>query len=431
MQTRGVAGLPSGTITLLFSDIEGSTRLLRRLGPAYEALLGEHRSLLRGAFTEAGGAEVETRGDSFLVAFQSAHEAVKGAVAAQRALAAQTWPANVEVRVRMGMHTGEPTLAAEGYVGLDVHRAARIGEAASGGQVLVSEATRAVIGDDVVLRDLGEYQLAGLERPERLYQVVAPGLASEFGPLRAQPPSRPQRDPWRASRELEQVGWRVNGLRGVAPAAFSRPLEALAGRVLAAARLVADTDRTLVAADRDDLAGRVADYEARASVAPHVAQAGAELAQQLVALDRLPERRRALEEQISRLEDELGPLELRLQSSPRSSASHALLEELEDWRGRLVSVTQLLEQTLAAAPRAPELPPGPLRRTRRRGIFRAGSKYVVLEADEQGAKYPRVVASLVEALQLREHLRAARRFGSKHGDPHTQDHHDRSSPWVG
>jgi class 3 adenylate cyclase len=417
MQTRRVAGLPSGKITLLFSDIEGSTRLLRRLGPAYEALLGEHRSLLRGAFAEAGGAEVETRGDSFLVAFRSAHEAVNGAVAAQRALGAHSWPEGVEVRVRMGMHTGEPALAAEGYIGLDVHRAARIGATANGGQVLVSESTRALIGEEVALRDLGEYGLAGLERPERLYQVVAPGLPREFGPLRAQPPRRPQRDPCRTSRELEQVGWRVNGLRGVAPGAFSRPVEALAGRVLAAARLVADTDRTLVAADRDDLAGRLADYEARASVAPHVAQAGAELAQQLVALDRLPERRRALEEQISRLEDQLGSLELRLQSAPRSSASPALLEELEDWRSTLVSVTQLLEETVAAAPRAPELPPGPLRRTRRRGIFRAGSKYVVFEADEQGAKHPRVVASLAEALQLREQLRAARRFGSKHEDP--------------
>jgi hypothetical protein len=325
----------------------------------------------------------------------------------------------------MGLHTGEPVLAAEGYIGLDVHRAARIGETANGGQVLVSESTRALIGEEVTLRDLGEYGLAGLERPERLYQVVAPGLSREFGPLRAQPPERPQRDPCRAPRELEQVGWRVNGLRGVAPAAFSRPLEALAGRVLAAARLVADTDRTLVAADRDDLAGRLADYEARASVAPHVAQAGAELAQQLVAIDRLPERRRALEEQIGRLEDQLGSLELRLQTAPRSSASPALLEELEDWRSCLVSVTQLLEETLEAAPDAPEFPPGPLRRTRRRGIFRSGGKYVVLEKDDQGARHPKVVTSLAEALELREVLRSARR---RRGDPH--DRRDPSSPWV-
>ena len=186
--------LPSGTVSLLFSDIEGSTGLLRRLGPAYEALLGEHRRLLRLAFTGAGGEEVETRGDSFLVAFASAHAAVQGAVAAQRALAAHTWPGGVAPRVRMGVHTGEPVVSSEGYVGLDVHRAARIGDAANGGQVLVSESTRSLVGDEIALRDLGEFRLAGLDRPERLYQVVASGLLTEFEPPRAQPQARRRRE---------------------------------------------------------------------------------------------------------------------------------------------------------------------------------------------------------------------------------------------
>src|SRR4051812_10149618 len=131
-------GLPSGTVRLLFWDIEGSTGLLRRLGPAYEALLTEHRRLLRDAFAQSGGKEVETRGDSFLVAFGSARAAVEGSVAAQRALAAHSWPDGVQPRVRMGVHTGEPTVSSEGYVGFDVHRAARIGDAANAGQVLVS-----------------------------------------------------------------------------------------------------------------------------------------------------------------------------------------------------------------------------------------------------------------------------------------------------
>jgi class 3 adenylate cyclase len=404
-----MAPLPPGTVTLLFSDIEGSTRLLRRLGPAYEALLLEHRRLLRAAFAGAGGEEIETRGDSFMVAFHSAHAAVEGAVAAQRALAAHSWPDGVEARVRIGIHTGEPVLAAEGYVGLDVHRAARIGEVAHGGQVLVSESTRALIGDEVVLRDLGEHRLAGLERPERLYQVVAPGLGSEFGPLRAQRPVRRQRDRRRTPRDLTQVGWRVHGLRAVAPPALSRPLEALAGKVLAAARLVADADRTLEAIDRDELAARLADYQACVSVAPHVAQAAAELAPQLVALDRLPERRRAVEEHVSLLEEELEPLELRLRGAPRVGAAAALLEELDDLRNRLVETTRLLAETHAAAPPAPQVPLGQLHRTRRRGIFRAGSAYVVLEADEHGAKRPQVAASLANAIELREILRAARR----------------------
>lgn len=421
-----MAPLPSGTVTLLFSDIEGSTRLLRLLGPAYETLLTEHRRLLRAAFAAAGGEEVESRGDSFLAAFGSAHAAVEGAVATQRALAAHTWPDGVEARVRIGVHTGEPQLASEGYVGIDVHRAARIGEAANGGQVLVSEATRALIGDEVVLRDLGEYRLAGLERPERLYQVIASGLASEFGPLRAQPPVRRQRGRLPAPPDLKQVGWRVHGLRGVAPPALSRPLEALAGKVLAAARLVADANRTLATVDRDELAGRLADYQARASVAPHVAQAAAELTQQLVALDRLPERRRAVEECVTRLEDELGQLELRLRGAPRAGTAPALIEELDDLRSRLIDKAQLLEETQAAAPSAPKFPTGRLHRTRWRGIFRAGSAYVVVEADEHGAKRPQVAASLAEAIELREILRAARR---RAGDP--RDRPDPRAPIGG
>jgi Adenylate and Guanylate cyclase catalytic domain len=353
--------------------------------PAYEALLTEHRRLLRAAFAQAGGAEVETRGDSFLVAFRLPHEAVEGAVEAQRALAAHTWPDRVEVRVRMGMHTGEPVLAAEGYIGLDVHRAARIGETANGGQVLVSESTRALIGDEVALRDLGEYRLAGLERPERLYQVVAPDLASEFGPLRAGAPSVRRKDRLRTPGELEQVGWRLHDLLGIAPAALSQPLEALAGKVLAAARLAADADRTLASIDRGELASRVADYEARASVALHVAQARAELSRQLAALDRLPERRPA-------------------------RANHSSRR----WRSHRARPSSLLVRS--GAPVGVDLPRR--RQLRRRRGRRSGR-----------AKHPKVVASLAQALELRELLRAARRGRGTPHDPHAQDHHAGSSPW--
>ncbi len=374
----------------------------------------EHRKLLRAAFAGAGGEEVETRGDSFLAAFHSAHAAVDAAVAVQHALAEHTWPEGVEARVRIGVHTGEPRLSSEGYVGLDVHRAARIGEVANGGQVLVSESTRTLIGDDVALRDLGEYRLAGLESPERLYQVVAPGLASDFGPLRAQPPQRRRRDRRRAPHDVMQVGWHVHDLRRVAPAALTRPVETLAGKVLAAARLVADADRTLAAIDRDELARRVADHQARASVAPPVAQAAAELAAQLAALDRLPERRRAVADHVSRLAEQLESLELRLRGAPRVGAAPALLEELDDLSNDLIDRSRLLAETQAAAPPAPRVPIGKLHRTRRRGIFRVGRAYVVLEADEHGAKYPKVVSSLAEAIEAREISRAARR---RAGDP--------------
>jgi len=181
--------LPTGTLTFLFSDIEGSTRLLQSAGAAYTQLLERHQALLRAAFGAAGGVEVATEGDSFFVVFASAGSAVRAAAAAQRALAAETWPPSVgEVRVRIGLHTGEGTLGGDNYVGLDVHRAARIGAAAHGGQVLLSDTTRALVSaslpDDFSLRDLGEHRLKDLDQPERLVQLVVNGLRGEFPPPR-------------------------------------------------------------------------------------------------------------------------------------------------------------------------------------------------------------------------------------------------------
>jgi class 3 adenylate cyclase len=180
--------LPSGTVTFLFTDIEGSTRLLESLGDRYAETLADHRRLLRAAFEQAGGREVDTEGDAFFVAFARAKDAVAAAVAAQRALASYPWSDAQEVRVRMGIHTGEPTVTAEGYVGADVHRGARICSAGHGGQVLVSQTTRDLLGDDspegAVLRDLGEHRLKDLTNPQRLFQLVIPELPSDFPPLK-------------------------------------------------------------------------------------------------------------------------------------------------------------------------------------------------------------------------------------------------------
>jgi hypothetical protein len=147
-------------------------------------------------------------------------------------------------------------------------------------------------------------------------------------------------------------------------------------------------------------------------VAPHVAQAAVELEQQLLALDRLPERRRAVEEDVLRLDDELESLELRLRNAPRAGPLPALREELGDLRNRLTEAVRLLEETNAAAPSTPPIPTDRLRRTRRRGIYRAGSTYIVLQADEHGVKRPTVAASLAEAIRLRKSLRAARHPGA-------------------
>ena len=187
MREAGTA--PGGTATFLFTDIEGSTRLEQAVGTArYGALRERHRELLRSAFADAGGTEEGTEGDSFFVTFDTARAAVSAAVAAQRAIAAEPWDGGAEVRVRMGIHTGEPMRVGGSLVGLDINRAARIASAAHGGQILVSDATRALVTgslpSDVRLRDLGTYRLRDLTEDERLAQVDADGLPTAFPPPR-------------------------------------------------------------------------------------------------------------------------------------------------------------------------------------------------------------------------------------------------------
>ena len=166
--------LPAGTITLLFTDIEGSTHLLQQLGERYAELLTECRYLLSAAFHKYSGHEVDTQGDAMFFVFTHANDALLAAVDAQRELASHSWPGDVAVRVRMGLHTGEPSRLAEGYVGLDVHYAARIMSSAYGGQVLLSHTTRDLVEHDlpvgVGLRYLGEHYLKDLERPIPLSQ---------------------------------------------------------------------------------------------------------------------------------------------------------------------------------------------------------------------------------------------------------------------
>jgi predicted ATPase/class 3 adenylate cyclase len=179
--------MPTGTVTFLFSDIEGSTRLVQALGDDYPELLEQHQRLLRRAFAEGGGVVVGTEGDSFFVVFPGASEALRAAIDSQLALEAHPWPEGGRVRVRIGLHTGEGALGADNYVGVDVHRAARIAAAGHGGQVLVSDTTRTLVDhalpDGVVLRDLGQHRLKDLMKPERIFQVVHPVLSSEFAPL--------------------------------------------------------------------------------------------------------------------------------------------------------------------------------------------------------------------------------------------------------
>jgi class 3 adenylate cyclase len=229
-----MVGLPSGTVTFLFSDIESSTRLLRELGDEWEETLAAHNQILRASFAEAGGREVDRQGDAFFAVFPTARSALEAAASAQRALAAHAWPRGAEVHVRMGVHTGEPSVGGEGYLGVDVVRAARICSAAHGGQVLVSESTRALVGT-ADLRDLGLHRLKDMEEPERLYQLVLPDSPAEFPPPRGV--DTPQEPPpaLLAGRELE-LATRATALaerfEGLGPAIDRQVREALAAKGL-------------------------------------------------------------------------------------------------------------------------------------------------------------------------------------------------------
>jgi class 3 adenylate cyclase len=194
MLSSTMPNLPSGTVTFLFSDIEGSTGLLKRLGDTgYAELLATHRRLMRETFAGYGGQEIDTQGDAFFYSFSRARDGVGAAVAVQRAHAGNDWPEGVSVRLRIGLHTGEPAVGDEGYTGLDVVRASRLAAIGRGGQVLLSDTTRAIVAGDlpegVEMRSLGERPLRDIERPEPLSELVIPDVEVSGA---AASPSKPE-----------------------------------------------------------------------------------------------------------------------------------------------------------------------------------------------------------------------------------------------
>ena len=207
--------LPTGTVTFLFTDVEGSTRMLHELGNEYNELQTRHLQILTNACLAADGRIVRTEGDALFAVFTTPAAGVRTAVTGQRALAAEPWPGGNAIRVRMGIHTGEGALAGGDYIGLDVNLAARIAAAANGGQVVLSDATRALVErtlpDGVTMRDLGRYALKDFEEPQRLYDLVVDGVATDHGPLRTAGERRSNLPAARTSfvgreRELDDVG---------------------------------------------------------------------------------------------------------------------------------------------------------------------------------------------------------------------------------
>lgn len=181
-----IRSLPRGPVTFLFTDIEDSTGLVRKLGDAYAKVLREVRTIIRTAVRESEGHEIDARGDEFFAVFPKPASAVDAAVAIQRAILARKWPKKARVCLRIGVHSGRPKLTETGYVGIAVHTAARVCSAGHGGQILLTSATRTALGDleEVALRDLGRHSLHGLSEPESLFQLEAQGLTAEFPALR-------------------------------------------------------------------------------------------------------------------------------------------------------------------------------------------------------------------------------------------------------
>ncbi len=245
--------LPSGTVTFLFSDIEGSTRLLQQLGDGWGGVLSEHNRIMREAFATAGGREVDRQGDAFFAVFPRARDAVVAAATGQRGLAEATWPDGVRLRVRMGIHTGEPAIGDEGYLGLDVVRAARICSLAAGGQVLVSETTRALVrsdADGLSFLDVGEHRLKDIDEPERLFQLAGGGLSDDVPvPALVAPPGDVMEV---AGRELELADRALRQLREL----DLGPLESLGPRIH---RQVAEALKQVPPAERARAAGELSE----------------------------------------------------------------------------------------------------------------------------------------------------------------------------
>jgi class 3 adenylate cyclase len=213
-----MAQLPAGTVTFVFTDLEGSTALVKQLGDDYGEVLSQHRRIVRDVFGSAGGTEIDTQGDAFFYAFPRAREAVGASVEVQRRHAVAEWPSRAQVRVRIGLHTGEPAVGEEGYHGLDVVRAARICTVARGGNVLLSETTKALIGsslpEGVSVFPLGERQLKGIDEPERVFELDIEGVEST--PQPAPEPERKPKGPKRKKggsdfdRRMEDFGQRLS-----------------------------------------------------------------------------------------------------------------------------------------------------------------------------------------------------------------------------
>jgi class 3 adenylate cyclase len=391
---------PTGTVTMLFTDVEGSTALVHALGEDYGAVLQQHRSLLRRALADSGGYEVDCRADELFAVFQSAKDGVTAALAAQRLLAAHAWPEGSPVRVRMGLHTGEPGVEGGIYLGLDVHRAARIGAAGHGGQILLSQTTRDLVADGFEVRDLGSYSLAGLPVAERIFQLAAAGLRSEFPALRVEsserrlnPSGLPRRRPRRPT--LADAAWHVRQLLPGVAASLQTPLAELGGALFTADRALTRANEFLERVDHKQLSRRLVAQRKAGVTLQRAREEADKLQARIDCVDQLEDRRHALASLAPQLPDKLDALRTE--------------QEITRLHERVATAADHLDQALTSAARALDPLSFKLARTRWRGIYRSGPRrYIVRYTDEQGRDRHREFESSKEARSFRLSVQTAR-----------------------
>jgi class 3 adenylate cyclase len=430
----------TGTVTFLFTDIEGSTLLLRRLGERYGDALATHRRLLRAAFENAGGHEIDTQGDSFFVAFERARDALAAASEAQVQLWQEEWPEGVELRVRIGIHTGEPAVGDEGYLGLDVHRAARICSAAHGGQIVVSQTTRDLCLDvlpaGTQLMPLGEHRLRDLPRPEHLFQLVVPGLRSAFPPLKDLDQQEVESSPF-LGRERElgaaslhavsaatgravgkfarrgrakhrgfaDCGWDVRAMLPSAPTELQDELAALGGDLFTIGRTAADYDRYVDSVDPKLLERRLREYRERAVISRRSAEEADALEERLARFGELVDVRDALTELAAEVEATIE----RIRRSLAGNEAGVVRADIEGLRARIRTDEREVQARLDEVRTALGDLGVALKRTRHRGVFRVGNRFVVPFFNEVGIEERREFSSLAEAHSFRRSVRLRER----------------------
>lgn len=424
--------LLTGTVTFLFTDVEGSTERLAQGPDVYARSLDDHRRLLREAVADADGREIDCRGEEFFFAFARARDAVAAAAAAQSRLAEHEWPPDGRLAVRMGIHTGEPTVHDDGYLGLDVHRAARICALAHGGQVLISRTTGDLLAGapltGVAVRALGSYRLKGFSLPDEVFQLEVGGLQKQFPPLRidaadqdvsasagrerqlaaaATRTTRPIRslrqlvqrlsERRTAPRGLADLGWDVRARLPAAPTTLRPKLAELGGDLFTASRSVVAVDRYLAGVDRRRLARRLAEHAELGVLSKRAAGEADATARQIALVDHLTAERGRADERI----ESIGVAVERL-CTHIDSGSHADdRTALADVRREVRALTSELDRTLEAA-RAAVKAEGPLRRTRHRGIYRRAEHYVVPYFDEVGLEREQDFDTLAGARGFRD-----------------------------